>query len=295
MDKLIQLENRIKELEKWKAEKEKQQISFPLDNQSIDILKKYFMRIVSSYIWYGGVGSINPPTNPSGASWSERKDAQYGSWQLEHCDTSWASKGSTGDLISTFASSSAVKTVSGFVFNKVGYTIGWSSSFSAVDYPLPTKFPVIGQSLDLNFRYNANISKWETYNVLDMSKQIAVSFDVSQATGYKYYFYHGLGKIPKKARIKTTYAGSASQSSESYGVMDNLTSNQCAYLALVEGTSTATSDVAGNNSTYSVMAILGSLSNYSGGVVTFDENYMILTLTKTGTLTGTAYLLVDME
>lgn len=57
MDKLIQLENRIKELEKWKAEKEKQQISFPLDNQSIDILKKYFMRIVSSYIWYGGVGS----------------------------------------------------------------------------------------------------------------------------------------------------------------------------------------------------------------------------------------------
>lgn len=40
-----QLENRIKELENWKAEKMKQQIKFPLDIESLEILNKYFLRI----------------------------------------------------------------------------------------------------------------------------------------------------------------------------------------------------------------------------------------------------------
>lgn len=37
------LTERIKELEKWKAEKERQQIKFPLDIQSQNILNKYFL------------------------------------------------------------------------------------------------------------------------------------------------------------------------------------------------------------------------------------------------------------
>ncbi len=48
------LEKRIQELEKWKSEKEKQQIKFPLDIQSISILNKYFMRILSSIQYEGG-------------------------------------------------------------------------------------------------------------------------------------------------------------------------------------------------------------------------------------------------
>ena len=54
MDKLIQLENRIKELEKWKTEKTRQQITFPLDNQSIDILNKYFLSIYQVVEYYLG-------------------------------------------------------------------------------------------------------------------------------------------------------------------------------------------------------------------------------------------------
>jgi len=57
MDKYQQLENRIKELEKWKAEKTKQQISFPLDIQSVDILNKYYMRIVDTVTYAAGVGA----------------------------------------------------------------------------------------------------------------------------------------------------------------------------------------------------------------------------------------------
>jgi len=52
-----QLQRRIEALEKWQKEKQRQQISFPLDNQSIEILKKYFMHIVSVIKYPGGVGT----------------------------------------------------------------------------------------------------------------------------------------------------------------------------------------------------------------------------------------------
>lgn len=57
MDKYTQLENRIKELEKWKADRMKQQILFPLDNQSIDILRKHFVYYLSTIGYDAGVGS----------------------------------------------------------------------------------------------------------------------------------------------------------------------------------------------------------------------------------------------
>lgn len=49
-NRIKKLENQIQSLEKWKAEKEKQQIAFPLDSQSIEILNKYFMRIYKDII-----------------------------------------------------------------------------------------------------------------------------------------------------------------------------------------------------------------------------------------------------
>lgn len=52
--KLLQ---RVEALEKWKAQKERQQISFPLDIQSQDILRKYFMSIsdLFTYIFDSGI------------------------------------------------------------------------------------------------------------------------------------------------------------------------------------------------------------------------------------------------
>lgn len=43
-----QLLQRIEELEKWKAEKERQQIKFPLDITSQQVLANYFMQITGS-------------------------------------------------------------------------------------------------------------------------------------------------------------------------------------------------------------------------------------------------------
>ena len=52
------LEQRIAALEKWQSEKKLQQITFPLDQSSIDTLINYFMRINRSAITALGVGGL---------------------------------------------------------------------------------------------------------------------------------------------------------------------------------------------------------------------------------------------
>lgn len=47
--------NRITALEKWRADREKQQITLPLDPISQTILQNYFPRIISSVVTVGGV------------------------------------------------------------------------------------------------------------------------------------------------------------------------------------------------------------------------------------------------
>jgi hypothetical protein len=55
-EKIAQLERQVAELLAWKAEKTRKQLTYPLDKESIDILGKYFIRIVGQYVYYGGVG-----------------------------------------------------------------------------------------------------------------------------------------------------------------------------------------------------------------------------------------------
>lgn len=50
------LKRRIEALEKWKAEKIAQQISYPLDNQSQIILNKYFLAKTNDLYYQGGAG-----------------------------------------------------------------------------------------------------------------------------------------------------------------------------------------------------------------------------------------------
>lgn len=52
---------RIEALEAWKKKKEIQQISFPLDTQSIDVLNRYFVRVIDNFTYFGGA-SANPFT-----------------------------------------------------------------------------------------------------------------------------------------------------------------------------------------------------------------------------------------
>lgn len=53
--KIQELEKKVAELSKWKDERTKQQITYPLDFESIKTLGKYFLRIIGSFILVGGV------------------------------------------------------------------------------------------------------------------------------------------------------------------------------------------------------------------------------------------------
>jgi hypothetical protein len=50
---------RIEKIEKWIADREKQQLVYPLDAETLNILRKYFMNIVDVVDYEAGVGS-NP-------------------------------------------------------------------------------------------------------------------------------------------------------------------------------------------------------------------------------------------
>lgn len=50
---------RIEALEEKLRQRESQQITYPLDQESLDVLKKYFMRIDDQIIYFGGAGG-NP-------------------------------------------------------------------------------------------------------------------------------------------------------------------------------------------------------------------------------------------
>lgn len=54
MNETEQLKNQVKQLMDWKKEKERQQIKFPLDQNSIEVLNKYFLRVTDVVTLVGG-------------------------------------------------------------------------------------------------------------------------------------------------------------------------------------------------------------------------------------------------
>lgn len=57
-----QLKKELQELKRWKEEKDRQFISYPLDQHSVEVLNKYFLRIVDEYVYFGGASDNSFPT-----------------------------------------------------------------------------------------------------------------------------------------------------------------------------------------------------------------------------------------
>jgi hypothetical protein len=55
--RLAKLEREVAELIQWKADRMRQQVTYPLDNTSIDIINKHFMRITGDYTYTAGAGA----------------------------------------------------------------------------------------------------------------------------------------------------------------------------------------------------------------------------------------------
>lgn len=71
-----ELQAQIDELMQWKAEKEAQQISFPLDKESFEVLNKYFLSIIDDYVYFAGANS-NPFRNLVGSQDGKLVDLGY--------------------------------------------------------------------------------------------------------------------------------------------------------------------------------------------------------------------------
>lgn len=242
----------------------------------------------SSY-WGGGT-SFTKPTVPSSA-WVEDSDQTGSSLGQEVCSLlNWTSFGATGAITATQNQSASQRMAFAVAVNISPTTIAWGASFTAQDYTLATS---ISSPTTFNFIYNG--STWATYSILDKVSSVLGTFDMASANGAKYY-PHGLGKVPSRIRIKGVYISSTTNSSESFGVYDNLNQNKCIYLWQKEGSSTAVADVAGNSNTQAIiLSSDATSSNQQVGVVTVDATNVIITWTKTGSPTGTAYLLLEAE
>lgn len=51
------LQARVDELEKYVADRKRQQIVYPIDKESLEVLSRYVMRITGSYVYEGGAAA----------------------------------------------------------------------------------------------------------------------------------------------------------------------------------------------------------------------------------------------
>ena len=106
---------------------------------------------------------------------------------------------------------------------------------------------------------------------------------------------HGLGRVPSFVRLTGMLVITA-LTEICMGVY-NGTTNSCSSACMTEGSTTATTDNLYTSTTQAIgFTNAGATSPFGGaasqtGVVTFDATNIIITWTKTGTITGTANIL----
>lgn len=125
-----------------------------------------------------------------------------------------------------------------------------------------------------------------SYQPTMVFKNGATTYDTATASGTQ-NIAHGIGAVPKKVKITGTYAGAGATciSITAY----NGTTQSSNYM--ITETGSGTSEFAG------ALFLFGeqNSSNNAQGVVTFDATNIIITWTKTGSPTGTAYLIWEAE
>ena len=112
--------------------------------------------------------------------------------------------------------------------------------------------------------------------------------DAADASGTQ-NIAHGLGKIPKKIRIKAIAITTAAQCQQQHAE------------TVYNGTVQSSISIAGNMVSSNAQAVTtfrlnqAAIANYQDGVVTFDDTNIIIDWTKTNSPTGTYTLLWEAE
>ena len=263
---------------------------------SLTTTKTYTPLIFMGFANLGSAPTINVPTSP--ATFSNDIAFNDGNFTIKMASLMWTGSGSTGNVDATINGSTTFKGAIMVAFNTVKqtYSITWGSSFDSKSYNLPLTVPVQSSRLSVDLIYNSLTSKWETKSNIDKLTSGIENFDVSSVSGLISKIPHNLDKIPTKIKITSSFISGTTNSSQSFGTFDNLNTNKSIYLWQKEGTSTAVADVAGNSTTQSiVISSDATSSNQQVGVITVDSYYINITWTKTGSPTGTAYIMWEAE
>jgi hypothetical protein len=120
-----------------------------------------------------------------------------------------------------------------------------------------------------------------------ISKNGTTTRDISTASGTQ-NIAHGLGATPKHIKIEVFLGTTAGANDISVGAY-NGTTNSCIYYI---NAGTFYNVGAANDTTNGIVLTRNNVSDYSAkAIITFDGTNIILTWTKTGSPTGTAYIL----
>lgn len=125
-------------------------------------------------------------------------------------------------------------------------------------------------------------------------KSGVTTYDVSTTSGTQ-TIAHGLGITPKRVTIKSAMVSATTLDSNSYGVFDS-SGNRCLY-NILETDDTTSGNLVGTSTSYAILASIDStdLDDSVTGVILVDSTNITITWTKTGSPTGTLYLLWEAE
>ncbi|MCK4686654.1 MAG: hypothetical protein KAT66_00830 [Candidatus Lokiarchaeota archaeon] len=115
------------------------------------------------------------------------------------------------------------------------------------------------------------------------------TYDLATASGVQ-NIPHGLGKIPKKIKLTAMWGSAYTQQIFSIGVYNRKTNSHVRYGG--DGGSNAV--VASGNNTNGIY-IATTAANNQAGIITVDATNIIITWTKTGNPTLSAYILWEAE
>lgn len=209
--------------------------------------------------------SINgvTPSTTAGATNFLKGDGSYGVPTIS--DASYAAKGVVEFL--TNAATSGITIASGVANVNMG-----TSANQVVQLNGSAQLPAVSGALLTNIPYPTS----------GLFKNGVTTYDPSTASGTQ-NIAHGLGVIPKKVKITASYTSING-------------SSDCDSFTVYNGTTQSSIYRAGTaNNRYQGQAFLLSIDasgNNSTGTITFDATNIIITWTKTGTLTSVSFELL---
>lgn len=237
----------------------------------------------STLVFIGLNGESATATPPSG--FTEHYDGNPYLY-IQHATKVNIGSGFTGDIDATLSASGTAKLALCIALNPE-LDITWGASFASRGDFLPTKAYGPNPTI-VDFQYNSDTSRWETTGpMIERSGNIVTGLltkDISSTTTST--IAHGFGRKPKIVRMRAVYSTSSSIAGANSLVLNDTQVSHYFYA----DTGTGTGEETGTS-----FSLLGGTSSYLNGIITTDSVNVNIVWEKTGTPTGSIFILYEIE